>query len=217
MTTMTDKEKLTVLMDHFARGSQQRFADIIGVPRSNVATWMHRGSITAGGREAILDALPQVSREWLRGGEGEMTPEPAEILFSPEECIPFFGESRASCGVTEQIDNPSLVSDYIRLPGMRGRLAIRAEGDSMEPSIHAGDLCIVGGEVGLGEVNRHSIYMIVTRADQCMFKRIEDPGPAEPTFTVVSENPAYSPHRQRVEKEDVRFIFPLRYVVRQMG
>ena len=44
---MTDREKLTALMEKFAGGSQQAFAELIGVPRSNIATWMHRGSISA--------------------------------------------------------------------------------------------------------------------------------------------------------------------------
>ncbi|MCH5292108.1 MAG: hypothetical protein J1D88_10210, partial [Treponema sp.] len=61
---MNDREKLTALINQFASGSQQAFANLIGVSRSNVATWMHRGSMTANGREAILDAFPQVSREW---------------------------------------------------------------------------------------------------------------------------------------------------------
>ena len=69
---MTDKEKLTALIDHYAGGSQSRFAELIGVPRSNVATWMHRGSITANGREAILDAFPQVDRDWLAEGGAEV-------------------------------------------------------------------------------------------------------------------------------------------------
>ena len=44
---MNDREKLTALVDQFASGNQRIFAQLIGVPRSNIATWMHRGSITA--------------------------------------------------------------------------------------------------------------------------------------------------------------------------
>ena len=105
---MTDKEKLTALMEKFSGGSQQVFAQLIGVPRSNIATWMHRNSITANGREAILDTFPQVSREWLMGNSVRYSVAPASkradmltddanvIRFSREDLVPLYDECRAS-------------------------------------------------------------------------------------------------------------------------
>lgn len=231
---MTDREKLTALMQQFSSGSQQLFAELIGVPRSNVATWMHRGSITAGGREAILDAFPQVSREWLKGSPTRpsgtsgrisgtagkslsmLVEQPSTIHFSRHDCIPYFSESRASCGVIEQLDNPELVTEHIHMPGLQARAAIPAEGSSMEPTIHDGDICLVGDEVRLSDVSARRIYLIVTRDGHCMFKRVQDEGPKTDHILVISENPDYTPHVQAIPKTDLLHLYPLRCVVHNM-
>lgn len=228
---MTDREKLTALMEKFAGGSQQAFAELIGVPRSNIATWMHRGSITAGGREAILDTFPQVSREWLKGSPtpsdggdasdsaspsgdtGMLIDQPSTIRFSRRDCIPFFGDTRASCGVIEQLDNPELITEHIVLPGVKALAAIPAEGHSMEPTIHDGDVCLVGGEVYLSDLNARRIYLIITRDGNCMFKRVQDEGPQSDHILVISENPDYTPHAQAVDKRDLLHFYPLKYVI----
>ncbi|MDE5739207.1 MAG: hypothetical protein K2H92_02705 [Bacteroidaceae bacterium] len=224
---MTDKEKLIALMEQFSGGSQQRFAELIGVPRSNIATWMHRDRITANGREAILDTFPSVSSEWLMegnerrservrtaGGGAEMLlSSPGTIHFARTELIPLFDECRASCGIVEQFEHPELVADHIHLPGVEAVAALHAQGVSMEPSIHDGDLCLVGDEVRLDEVNQRRIYLIVTTDGHCMFKRICDEGRESDAVLVISENPEYVPHVQSVAKESILRLYPLTYVV----
>lgn len=216
---MNDREKLTALVDQFASGNQRIFAQLIGVPRSNIATWMHRGSITANGREAILDAFPQVSREWLIGRNQSHTPapmlstQPQTIHFSRHELIPYFEDCRASCGIIEQLDNPEHAEDHIHVPGIKGKAAITAQGDSMQPTIHEGDLCIIGDETPLSDISTRTIYLIVTRQGHCMFKRIYDEGPTSEKILALSENPDYTPHAQPIHKEDILRIYPLRSVV----
>lgn len=233
---MTDREKLLALMDQFAGGSQQVFAQLIGVPRPSVATWLHRGAITANGREAILDAFPQVSREWLvppRVPEGAavaglglragrrhepqmLSAEPDTIYFSPRDLTPYFEDSRATCGVAEQFARPELASGHIHVPGVRAHAALKAEGDSMEPTIHAGDICLIGDPVGLGDVSPRRIYLVVTAQGQCMFKRIYDEGPRARGILVLSENPSYVPHAQGVLKSEVLRVYPLLYVLHRV-
>lgn len=215
---MTDKEKLTALVNQFASGNQQMFAQLIGVPRSNVATWMHRDSITANGREAILDAFPQVSREWLQGARGDdemMDRLPDTIHFSRRDLIPFFENCRASCGVAEQFEHPEYASDFIRVPGTKAKAAIEAEGISMEPTIREGDICLIGDDLQLADINPRSIYLIVTATGQCMFKRIFNEGRTAPTVLALSENPAYTPQAQPIDKQDILHIYPLVYVMRK--
>lgn len=233
---MNDREKLSALIDRFANGSQQAFASLIGVSRSNVATWMHRGSMTANGREAILDAFPQVSREWLQGGvrmadggaqggedegadplEGMMAERADTIYFSRNELIPLFEDCRATCGIAEQFEHPELATEHIHLPGVRGLAALPAEGCSMEPTIHEGDLCIIGDEVPMGCVSARSIYLIVTRMGHCMFKRIYDEGENSPKVLALSENPEYTPHAEPLRKEDILHVYPLKYVLHSVG
>lgn len=212
---MTDKERLTELVNHFASGNQQEFANLIGVPRSSIATWMHRDGITANGREAILDTFPQVSRDWLMGRNDcqEQMIVPETIYFTRKEVIPLYEDSRASCGIAELMDNPQYVTDHIHIPGVKGAAALYAEGVSMEPTIHDGDLCIVGDEVRLQDVNSKSIYLIVTSEGLCMFKRIQDEGRQAERLLVISENPDYTPHAQAIDKNEVLHIYPLRHVV----
>ncbi|MCH5175454.1 MAG: LexA family transcriptional regulator [Prevotellaceae bacterium] len=235
---MNDREKLTALINQFAGGSQQTFASLIGVPRSNVATWMHRGSMTANGREAILDAFPQVSREWLQGTlqpsaegdicadtfpdardplEGMMASPPDTIYFSRHELIPLFEDCRATCGVAEQFEHPETAAEHIRLPGVKGLAALPAEGDSMEPTIHEGDLCIIGDEVPIDSVSPRRIYLIVTRHGHCMFKRIYDEGASSQKLLALSDNPHYTPHAEPFLKADILHVYPLKYVLHDVG
>lgn len=229
---MNDREKLTALINQFANGSQQAFASLIGVSRSNVATWMHRGSMTANGREAILDAFPQVSREWLQGSlhaddegrgdsadvlDGMIAEPPDTIYFTRKELIPLFEDCRATCGIAEQFEHPETASEHIRLPGVQGLAALPAEGNSMEPTIHEGDLCIIGDEVSLANVSPRRIYLIVTRHGHCMFKRIYDEGADSRKVLALSDNPDYSPHAEPFLKSDILHIYPLKYVLHDVG
>ena len=225
---MTDKEKLTALMEKFSGGSQQVFAQLIGVPRSNIATWMHRNSITANGREAILDTFPQVSREWLMGNSVRYSVAPASkradmltddanvIRFSREDLVPLYDECRASCGVVEQFEHPEYATEFIHVPGSDAIAALTAEGISMEPSIHSGDYCLIGSSIDLQDADDKHIYLIVTKDGQCMFKRIFNEGRRAENILVLSENPEYSPHAQAVAKADILHVYPLRYVVHRM-
>ena len=226
--SMTDKEKLTALMEKFSGGSQQVFAQLIGVPRSNIATWMHRNSITANGREAILDTFPQVSREWLMGNSVRYSVAPASkradmltddanvIRFSREDLVPLYDECRASCGVVEQFEHPEYATEFIHVPGSDAIAALTAEGISMEPSIHSGDYCLIGSSIDLQDADDKHIYLIVTKDGQCMFKRIFNEGRRAENILVLSENPEYSPHAQTVAKADILHVYPLRYVVHRM-
>ena len=225
---MTDKEKLTALMEKFSGGSQQVFAQLIGVPRSNIATWMHRNSITANGREAILDTFPQVSREWRMGNSVRYSVAPASkradmltddanvIRFSREDLVPLYDECRASCGVVEQFEHPEYATEFIHVPGSDAIAALTAEGISMEPSIHSGDYCLIGSSIDLQDADDKHIYLIVTKDGQCMFKRIFNEGRRAENILVLSENPEYSPHAQAVAKADILHVYPLRYVVHRM-
>lgn len=218
---MTDKEKLIALIDQFASGNQQEFANIIGVPRSNIATWIHRNAITAAGREAILDAFPQVNRDWLQGRIGSRgvmidEPEPQTISFELDELAPVYESLTATCGIAEQFEHPEYATEHIHIPGVRAIAALPASGESMEPMIHDGDLCLVSGEVTLYDVSPHRIYLIVTRQGHLMFKRIFDEGRTAKKILVLSDNPDYIPHAEPILKADILHIYPLVYVLHRV-
>ena len=66
---MEVNELLNTLILHFANGNQSRFARILGLSPSTVATWIARKIYAP---ERIKRAFPQVDGNWLLTGEGNM-------------------------------------------------------------------------------------------------------------------------------------------------
>lgn len=67
---MTEAERIDFIIRHLENGNAAAFGDKIGVSKGNVSK-MKRGAI--GIRlniNGILEAYPQVRREWLETGEG---------------------------------------------------------------------------------------------------------------------------------------------------
>lgn len=66
---MEVNELLNTLILHFANGNQSRFARILGLSPSTVATWIARKTFDP---ERIKRSFPQVDGNWLLTGNGEM-------------------------------------------------------------------------------------------------------------------------------------------------
>jgi len=67
---MTESDRIKFLIKHLAGGNASNFAKRVGIEKGNLS------KITTGKNSArlvnikILDAYPQVNREWLETGEG---------------------------------------------------------------------------------------------------------------------------------------------------
>lgn len=78
---MTKQEKLSALITYFAQGNKSEFGRMLGVSPSCINSWYVRSNTD---ESLILRKLPQVNRDWLMFGEGEMInknplPEPTII------------------------------------------------------------------------------------------------------------------------------------------
>jgi hypothetical protein len=80
---MSINERVRMLVEQFAKGNKNRFATLTGLSATQVSTYMppdpetpdRRVSVpTLDSINKILDALPEVSRDWLVSGEGSMMP-----------------------------------------------------------------------------------------------------------------------------------------------
>ena len=105
-------------------------------------------------------------------------------------CVPLIGTVRCGVGgvACEYIDEYITIDDSYRADEIRG---FRAEGDSMEPEIHDGDICLVHlqDEVHDGAL---AVVVICNGAEDCegTIKRIHK---ADGTVILQATNPAYPP------------------------
>ena len=80
----------------------------------------------------VLTAFPQLNRDWLLYGEGEMLK--PEVEKGPEEGIPFLDGEQVRMGALSGFGQPLEPTDRIILPYLNyreGDFAVRANGESM--------------------------------------------------------------------------------------
>lgn len=70
--TLSGRERLNKLVDHFAYGNASAFARRIGVDKSVISNIRSGSSSFNRHIPRILQAFPNIREEWLRTGEGEM-------------------------------------------------------------------------------------------------------------------------------------------------
>lgn len=86
----------------------------------------------------VLKAYPQLNREWLLYGEGEMLNEQATPT-KKEEGIPFLDGEQVRAGALSGYGQPLTTVDTIRLPELswrEGDFAVKANGRSMLDPLH---------------------------------------------------------------------------------
>lgn len=217
MKNLTDKQKLEALIKHYANGDIGEFAEMLSLPRSTVTTWLFRGGITAKGREKMLDTFDDLNRDWLLRDDPFMQkPEEDTIEMAREDTVPFYEDLEGTCGIAEQFEHPEYATERIHLPGIRGIAALRATGDSMEPTIADGDTVVVGSPVSLDTVNHSHIYLICTREGQRMFKRLESAPTSPRHIFAVSDNLDYTPRVFRLDRRSILALYPVKGIVRAL-
>lgn len=152
-----------------------------------------------------------INANWLLTGEGPMlrtpaTEEPAQSHASTGYvAIPLFNEVRAAAGpgaLNGQVENPDdalmFKADWIRFElGARPEdlNLIRVSGDSMEPTLRAGDVVLIDHRAR--RPDREGIY-ILRLGEMLLVKRLQAlPGGL---VRVVSDNPAFAPWEISLEK-----------------
>lgn len=83
MNTAADiSERLQVVINHYHNGNKTRFAEQVGVLPQMVQQWLKKG-ISRSSLGKISDAFPEVDKNWLYFGIGEMFGTSTEIKNSP--------------------------------------------------------------------------------------------------------------------------------------
>lgn len=69
---MSVKERIEDLVNYYAMGNKTAFADLTGVTKQEVSLYTNRKTPSKNFLDKVLTALPNVNKNWLWRGEGEM-------------------------------------------------------------------------------------------------------------------------------------------------
>ena len=214
---MDAREILKTLIREYG-GTQKVFASIIGTTQPTIANWIAANQIPEGGIAKICKALPDVSFEWLTGKEdtprrGYKEPEYVTPSRTPIG-KPFYSQMPASAGQAYMGDDV-VVYDNIYIPNQNAELFIPVKGNSMEPTLDSGDIVGVRRlDGGVGLIRPNDIYLISTRENERMLKRIKNINNRDPNLTLYSDNPSYAPFH--VEKEAICSVHKVVTVIKML-
>lgn len=191
---MTTSQKISGLLFE-KRLSQKQFAISIGVDQKTISNWVN------GKSEPSLEMAKKLLEVYgldVLGGEPR--------LDLDDDCvyIRFYEDIKASagCGVDNHCEGYELVKIDRKLLNPKvnpaKHHAIRASGDSMEPTIKDGDVIFV--EPFAGDFANNRVY-IIKRQDDVFVKRLKK----EPTgYEIISDNPDYLPCK--LKNDEIQII-----------
>ena len=151
-----------------AHGGNAAFSRLSGIPLSSLNNYLGKTALKAGVLVRIADTAGMTLDQLFRR-EPTLLPASSE---TPEGFVPVpyldvrasAGAGRASLAAETVAGSHFLFSEaWLRSLGVFGRNAelLQAEGDSMYPTIHDGDLMLV--DRGYGDVVHGKIYALVVR------------------------------------------------------
>lgn len=133
------KERLFLFIEHIGI-SKNKFEKKAGLSTGYLKNF--KGSLGADKLEGILNAFPELSRDWLINGTGLMLKEKEELYSSAKGLALPLIPIPAICGYTE--DNWSVLAKDCPLYSVpdapSADFLIRTSGDSMQPKYNEGDL-----------------------------------------------------------------------------
>lgn len=191
---LTGKERILALINEFG-GTQQAFAEFLGVGQSAVANWLRRGSLSSSAKELILSKCNYISERWLLLGEGHM------YLTGENN---FYSEIQVSAGRIE-FGDARATAQRIYIPGVEAEAYFPVKGFSMIPTIQEGDIVGVQQVFDTATINEKSIYLIITADNERMLKHVKVGGPRSPYLTLTSDNKNYKPFH--IRKDSVLSIY----------
>lgn len=173
-----------------------KFAEKVGFKTPQAVRELIKGRTKTLSYEAadkILVAYPNVSKNWLLTGEGEMyNPElPVEPEISYTEGTPYY-DVDFECGFDELYRPGAQNPEYlIRMPGYeKATLWCNATGHSMDPEISNGDIIALQLIEDFSFLPYGNIYAIITTNDMRTVKRLgrsDQPG----CYRLIPTNPDY--------------------------
>jgi phage repressor protein C with HTH and peptisase S24 domain len=186
-------------------GNASAASRLSGVPVSTLNNYLAGRDMKRGPMVALADAT-NVSLEWLATGRGEMVAGAAAAPTAQPIANPALGSSfvliprydvRASAGAGQAVEQEQQVGymafeqDFARTVLRRPTqhlVTLRAEGDSMEPTIRDGDVLVV--DTSVTEVENSRVYIVDVNG-RLMVKRIQLR--LDGSLVIKSDNPKYEP------------------------
>lgn len=168
--------------------SDRALASYLGITPNVVYNWKVRDAI--GDWDLVFTKCGQVDLNWLvRGGTPEK--QRAGIPLIPMEAVAGYG---APAYQDMPVENYYDITEFAHADFL-----IRVTGDSMTPKYKAGDIVACRAVQERKFWQWHTIYVIATRNQGVLIKRVEE-GATPESITCVSENPAYRPFQVPLEE-----------------
>ncbi|MDR2020504.1 MAG: hypothetical protein LBQ14_07045 [Treponema sp.] len=118
--------------------------------------------------------------------------------------IPFLGDQKVSAGYGAELEEEDRPSRYFRVPAYLGHYpnlaTLPVKGDSMDPTLHDGDLVVCDG----GGWDGDGIYVIKT-AEEAFIKRVVSTSQG---YQVISDNKIYPSYNE--SKVDITIVGKVR-------
>lgn len=190
----TIKDRILAFIAH-NRLSVREFERRCGMSNGYVRSLVDRPSTEK--IEAILNAFPDLNKVWLLAGEGAMLESDitdVEIMPTPTDGATPIYNLDATCGA----DGRSIeflqehIIGYVNMPNVsKSASLIRANGDSMTPTINDGDFIAVREVTDMDDIFYGQIYLVIT-AQNRMVKYVRRYAEDEANYVILrSANPEY--------------------------
>lgn len=156
------------------------------------------GNITSDKVKSIVKVFPNLNLDWLIMGDGDMFKDKANGIAAKKDIasIPFYASLPVSGGAIMQYQDIKTceTEDSINLPFTKSaEFSFPVIGCSMQPTIKEGDIVGVVHIDGFESCNPDRIYVIITRDNERMIKRINRYDREKGCIWLVSDNPQYEP------------------------
>ena len=180
--------------------SQKEFAERLGKGLATIQRWESGQTEPNDKTLRLISHTFGVSYEWLKEGKGEMFIKPkSNARIIPEEEIVWV-PIVARVGAGYPVDQGDVeVKGHFPVPRQvweslpRGTFTTEVSGDSMEPTLHEGDVVAAKPYEGSGDdIPNNKVVIVATHDGELMVKRIER---FNNTVFLTSDNPKYPPVR----------------------
>jgi transcriptional regulator with XRE-family HTH domain len=183
--------------------TQEDFANKLGIKRSLVGAYEEE---RAEPRLDVVENLCELFKIGLEdlllkdlsaGGDDYLSKRRRLKLGNSHQAVIQFVPVKAAAGYLAGFDDPEFIDELntFTLPMLSGGSyrAFEIMGDSMLPT-PSGSV-VVGARVeGFDDIKANHTYIVVSRTDGIVYKRIQKPGRTKATLTLVSDNPNYPPY-----------------------
>ena len=198
----TVKERLVKYLRYHKIG-QNRFENLAGISNGYISNLK-----SSPGTEIllkILNAAPDLNKDWLLTGEGEMLKQ--EEVHLSAEGIPYYENLLVTAGESGALTNDGETpTGFINLPAVAGKYCFPVIGCSMEPEIRAGEIVVADDVYSWDRIDPDKVYLIITHEDR-MIKHLEVDQEDDSILWCVSPN--YK--RFSIMKQDIKRIFKITF------